>query len=67
MVMTYEEQLEKVQLAILKIEEGNQTYSVGNRSFTKADLQTLYDRERYLMRAIERRESGGLQVQVILP
>lgn len=48
-IETYEEQLERVQGAIRAIESGEQSYSVGGMSLTRADLKTLYDREAYLM------------------
>lgn len=49
---TLEIQLDRVQKAIAIIESGAQSYTIGNRSLTKADLKTLYDREAQLKNAI---------------
>ena len=43
-----ETQLERVQAAIAAIESGSQSYSIGGRTLTKADLKTLYEREKDL-------------------
>jgi hypothetical protein len=43
-----ETQLERVQAAIAAIESGSQSYSIGGRAMTKADLKTLYEREKDL-------------------
>ncbi len=43
-----ETQLERVQAAIAAIESGAQSYSIGGRTLTKADLKTLYEREKDL-------------------
>ncbi len=55
-------QLRRVQLAIAKIEEGAQEYTIGNRRLTRADLKTLYDRETALQNQIADAECGGLCV-----
>lgn len=49
---TLETQLERVQEAIAAIETGAQEYRINNRSVTKADLDTLYSREKQLKAAI---------------
>lgn len=54
--------LRRVQLAIAKIEEGAQEYTIGNRRATRADLKTLYDREASLQNQIADAEGGGLCV-----
>lgn len=54
--------LRSVQLAISKIEEGAQEYTIGNRRLTRADLKTLYDHETSLQNQIADAESGGLCV-----
>ncbi len=59
---TLEQQLRRVRLAIARIEEGAQEYTVGNRRLTRADLKTLYDREAQLANAIADAKSGGLCV-----
>lgn len=52
MAETLQKQLENVQSAIAAIESGNQSYSIGGAIFTKANLQTLYDREQRLLNRI---------------
>lgn len=59
---TLEQQLRRVRLAIARIEEGAQEYTVGNRRLTRADLKTLYDREAQLANAIADAKGGGLCV-----
>lgn len=60
-------QLARVQATIAAIESGNQSSTVLGRTFTKADLATLYERERYLKREIARQARGGLLVQRGVP
>lgn len=57
-----EQQLRRVRLAIAKIEEGAQEYTIGNRRLTRADLKTLYDRENALQNALADARGGGLCV-----
>lgn len=64
---TYAEQLESVQNAIASIEAGNQSTSILGRSFTKADLATLYTRERWLRKMVARESRGGLRIQRVVP
>ena len=68
---TYEEQLEQVQTAIAAIEGGAQSWSISTsqstRTYTRADLKTLYDRERFLELKIERRKRGGVRIQYGVP
>lgn len=47
-----ETQLERVQAAIASIESGAQEYQIDNRRLTRADLATLYKRERTLKNEI---------------
>jgi hypothetical protein len=49
---TLAQQLDSVQAAIRAIEEGSQEITVGSRTYRKADLKTLYDREKALRREI---------------
>jgi len=49
---TYAEQLEEVQAAITAIITGSQAYSVSGRSVSKADLATLQQREKWLIRMV---------------
>ena len=60
--MTYEEELTLVQNAIKAILEGAQAYSIAGRSVQRADLQKLYEREKYLRIMIERESLGGISV-----
>ena len=62
-VKSYSQQLEEVQAAIAKIEEGGQAYNVEMYGLTRANLKTLYDREQYLRRMVEREENGGIKIQ----
>lgn len=57
---TLQEQLLRVQRAIAKIEGGAQSYQIGNRNITRADLKALYDRENQLKAAIAAEENGGM-------
>lgn len=67
-IKTYLEQLEAVQLAIAKLESGVQSYSIGGRSLTRANLKDLYDRERWLRSMVAREENDGkLSVQYGIP
>lgn len=63
MAESYATQLDRVQEAIAKIEAGNQSYTILGRSFTKADLQTLYDREAWLRTKVARESRGGRFMQ----
>lgn len=56
---TYEEQLVSVQTAIAAIESGAQSYSIAGRSLSRADLRTLYERERWLRAQVDRASRGG--------
>ena len=56
---TYQEQLENVQAAIEKIEDSGQAYSISGRSMSRADLPTLYERERWLRKKAAREARGG--------
>lgn len=64
MAKTYSEQLDEVQAAITAIETtGVQSYSIAGRSLTKADLATLYEREKYLRAMADRESRGGIRVR----
>jgi hypothetical protein len=64
---TYQVQLERVQAAIAAIESGTQAHSVAGRTFTKADLATLYTRERWLRGMADREERGSIRVTQAVP
>lgn len=60
-------QLTRVQAAIAAIEGGNQSSTILGRTFTKADLATLYEREKFLLAEINRQARGGLKIQRAVP
>lgn len=66
-IKTYEQQLIEVQEAIAKIESGAQSYSVAGRSLSRADLGTLYAREKELRVLAMREKTGGITVNYVLP
>ena len=59
---TIMQQLRRVRIAISRIEDGAQGYTIGNRRLTRADLKTLYDRENALQNALTDIRGGGLCV-----
>jgi hypothetical protein len=59
-VQTYTEQLEAVQTAIEKVLAG-QSYSIGGRTLTRADLDSLTKREQYLRAMVDRENNGGVK------
>ena len=63
-IKTYTEQLESVQAAIEKIESGAQSYSQKDRSQSKADLATLYEREERLIPLANKESSGRTGARV---
>ncbi len=62
--MTLEEQLDSVQKAIARIEEGGQEIDIevnqNRRNVVRAKLKDLYDRETKLKMAIRRENGGGV-------
>jgi len=66
-VKTYAEQLEEVQTAISAILSGAQSYSIGGRSKTSADLRTLQDMEKHLRAMADRETNGGIRVTGVTP
>lgn len=62
--LTYQAQLEQVQAAITAVMSG-QSYSIGGRSMTRADLAQLREDDKYLrmMAAREARNSRGIRVR----
>ncbi len=58
MAKSYAQRLEEIQSAIEAIELGAQSFSIADRSFTRADLATLYKQEqRYV--GLAAREANG--------
>lgn len=53
-------QLAEINEAITKILAGGQSYKVGNRSLTRADLSTLYQMKKELENNASEDNSGGL-------
>ncbi len=63
MAESYAVQLDRVQTAIASIESGTvSTYTIGTQSFTKHDLQILYDREERLLSKVNRTTDDGRRV-----
>ena len=56
---SYSAQLDRVQRQIAAIEERGQSVSDDGVSLTRADLQTLYDREERLRGKVKRETRGG--------
>ena len=62
-IKTYIEQLEEVQEAIANIEANGQSMGIGNRSLTRANLDSLYTREKWL-RVMAAREENDNKISV---
>lgn len=60
-------QLASVRSAITTIEGGAQSITVLGRNYTRATLQSLYDRERQLEQDIARLERGGSRMRLGVP
>jgi len=58
-VKTYLVQLEEIQTAITQIIATGQSYTLDNRSLTRADLDKLTQREKYLLTMVNREARGG--------
>jgi len=61
MAATLAEQLTSVQAAITAIEGDGQEVTVNGRTYRRADLKTLYDREEQLQRRVQRESSGNMR------
>lgn len=57
-ILTAEEKLLEVNAAISNILVGGQSYKIGSRSLTRADLNTLLDMQRDLQAQISNQDSG---------
>lgn len=64
---TYDEQLASVQDAISRIEAGAQSVMINGRGVTRADLRTLYEREAWLRRMVDRAARGGIRLRQARP
>lgn len=58
-MLTAAEQLTEVNTAINKILYGGQSYKIGSRSMTRADLSTLYAMKKELESAVNSETDGG--------
>lgn len=67
-IESYSTQLERVQETIAAIEQRGQSYGMQDgRSLTRADLATLYARERELRRLVAKETRGGARVRQVAP
>ena len=66
-IESYTTQLERVQAAIAKLEAGAQSYAIDNHVYTRPDLQTLYDREKWLRSMVGREARGGMRIRYGVP
>ena len=55
-----EQELVEIKKAISKILNGGQSYRIGNRTMTRADLKTLYDMQTKVENEIAESEKGGI-------
>jgi hypothetical protein len=56
--MTPQEELDFVNSTIKAILDGAQSYSIGDRSVTRADLSKLFDRKKELSFILDRQVAG---------
>ena len=55
-----EQELVEIKKAISKILNGGQSYRIGNRTMTRADLKTLYDMQTKVENEIAESEKSGI-------
>lgn len=55
-----EQELVEIKKAISKILNGGQSYRIGNRTMTRADLKTLYDMQTKVENEIAESEKGDI-------
>ena len=60
MAISKAEMLEQVENAIVAIAVGGQSYKIGSRSLTRADLKQLYTIKNDLTAQLSQEQSGGL-------
>lgn len=58
--LTAQEMLDAVNKAIVAIAVGGQSYKIGSRSLTRADLKQLYSMKNDLMAQVASENSGNL-------
>lgn len=61
-----EKQLEQLKQAIYFIENGAQSYTIGSSTVTKANLSTLYNRQKYLENQVEQENGGTRRIAVFM-
>lgn len=66
-VESYSTQLERVQTTIATIEEAGQAHAVNGRQLTRADLEVLYAREKWLRKMVAREVRGGIRMRQAVP
>jgi len=66
-IQTYTQQLEQVQEAIIQITGGSQSYTIKDRTFTRAHLKELNDREMTLRKLAAREQNGGIGIRAGVP
>lgn len=60
MPVTAKDMLDSVNQAIIAIAVGGQSYKIGSRSLTRADLKQLYDMKNDLTAQLASERAGGL-------
>ena len=60
MAISKKDMLEQVENAIVAIAVGGQSYKIGSRSLTRADLKQLYTIKNDLTAQLSQENSGGL-------
>lgn len=63
MAESYSTQLDRVQDAIAKIENGAQSVTFNNRQYSYATIFRLYEREKWLRKMVSRESRGGIRVR----
>jgi hypothetical protein len=65
---SYADQLERVQTAIARIEDGAQSVTINGRTVQRAELADLYSREKWLRVQVARAENGGaIRLRQVVP
>lgn len=64
MATTYETMLEQVQTAIAAILGGAQKYEIRDRTYERADLETLFRMEKEYRRLAARTTAGGIKMRL---
>lgn len=62
-----EAKLADVQTAIEAVLERGQSYTIGNRTFTRASLKDLQDLEKYYDGLVKRLSAGGIRTTLSTP